>query len=541
MFPNKNFIYFNFFWVFKFSSSFLICIKLINKLIFNLERLEKLNIKNFSLLIFSLLLSPLTYSHSIYSYQNSSQISKLKSIDLLVSSNQENNEEPILIKFENLKKILRENNEQLKKYRSQISQSEALLKSKIGAWYPRLNLESDDLPSFSSGESINKLSSDSSTNQFSIGVAGSLEWDLIKPSRRLEINIARDNIKNSKYNYKFYEKDLYLEAVKKYFLIQASIQDIKISKKAIDISMVSLNEAENRFSAGIGNKIDLLESRTQLGREKILLEKRLGQLNFHKNDLGRILNIKRNFLIKEDENPKILGFWNLNREKSLSLALNNRNDLKIKEKNILINNKKAKSIISAKRPTFTIYNKYSLSTSFGESGVANPNDSNVIDANTNKVGLKFKLNLFDGGEIRQNFNSLKLKDNELIAELNEKKLEINNQLENALINLKIAKSNIMISYEQVLSANESLNISLKRLEAGLTTQREIVNLQGDVSEAESNYINSIKNYNENLFSLIRFVGLEDTNLCDLNNDLNDNDKFKRFAQDKKIHLCNFST
>ena len=88
---------------------------------------------------------------------------------------------------------------------------------------------------------------------------------------------------------------------------------------------------------------------------------------------------------------------------------------------------------------------------------------------------------------------------------------------------------------------KDINISLKRLEAGLTTQREIVNLQGDVSEAESNYINSIKNYNENLFSLIRIVGLEETTLCDLNDELNDNNKFKRFAQDKKMHSCNFST
>ena len=75
-----------------------------------------------------------------------------------------------------------------------------------------------------------------------------------------------------------------------------------------------------------------------------------------------------------------------------------------------------------------------------------------------------------------------------------KKLEINNEITNALIDLDIARNSIMISYEQVRSAVESLNISLKRLEAGLTTQREIVNLQGDVSEAQSNFINAIKDF-----------------------------------------------
>ena len=148
------------------------------------------------------------------------------------------------------------------------------------------------------------------------------------------------------------------------------------------------------------------------------------------------------------------------------------------------------------------------------------------------------MNLFDGGEIRQNFNSLKLKNNELIAELNEKKLEINNQLDNALINLNIAKSNIMISYEQVLSANESLNISLKRLEAGLTTQREIVNLQGDVSEAESNYINAIKDYNENLYTIVRAVSIDNFNFCDSKNDSNNSQYlFIKFAIEKDLLRC----
>tara|TARA_B100001093_G_scaffold486170_1_gene521257 strand:- start:5902 stop:7410 length:1509 start_codon:yes stop_codon:yes gene_type:complete len=502
-----------------------------------------LNIKKFNVLIFALFLSPLIYSGSLYSYENTSKLSQFKKVNTLINSDEndiKNND--LVIRFEDLKEILLQNNEQLKKYRSQISQSKAVLKSKIAAWSPRLNLASDDLPSFTSGKSKNKISEDSATKQTKIGLSGSLEWDIINPSRRLEINIAKKDLENTEYNYKYYEKDLYLEAVKKYFLIQASMQDIKISENAIEISLVSLNEARNRYNSGIGNKLELLESKTQLGRERLLLEKRIGQLTSNQNDLAKILNIKRKFLINKDENPKILGFWKLKRDKSFSLAVKNRNDLKIKEKNILINQKKAKSILSGKKPTISIFNTYSLSTSYGEAGVESPNYDNLQNANSNKVGIKFNLNLFDGGLIKENFNSLKSKENELIAELNEKKLEIDNQLNNALINLNIAKSSIMISYEQVQSANESLNISLKRLDAGLTTQREIVNLQGDVSEAESNYINSIKNYNENLFSLVRIVGIDNHNFCDLSNHKDRyQNTFMEFAIKKDLIICNSLT
>ena len=503
-----------------------------------------MNFKKNFILILSILFSPIAYSSNNNSHTNSSKFKQIKPTHSLIkiASNEITNksDSPKIIEFQDLKKLLVENNEQLKRYRSQISQSKSLLKSKMAAWSPKLNLSSDDLPSFSTGNTKSELSSDSATNQMRVGITGTIEWDIIKPSRRLEINIEKDNLKNAQNNYNFYLNDLYLEAIKKYFLVQASKQDIKISKKAIEISKVSLKEAESKYNAGIGNKLDLLQSKTQLGRELILLERRVGELGVHKNDLGRILNLKTKFIITEDENPKILGFWNLSKQKSFKLALKNRNDLKIKEQNILINRKRAKSILSGKKPTLSIYNSYSLSTSKGESGVENPNYENIVNSNSNKVGLQLEWNLFDGGLIKQNFNSLKSKEKELEAELNEKKLEIDNEIKNTLKNLNISESSIIISHEQVESANESLNISLKRLDAGLTTQREIVNLQGDVSEAESNYTNSIKNYNENLFSLLRIVGIENTNFCDLSSsDLEiDQDKFKRFAIDKNILYCN---
>ena len=81
--------------------------------------------------------------------------------------------------------------------------------------------------------------------------------------------------------------------------------------------------------------------------EQILL-KRIGQLNSNKNDLSKILNLQQNFIVKENDNPQIIGFWELNSEESLKKALNLRNDLKIKEKNISINQKRAQSIISEK-------------------------------------------------------------------------------------------------------------------------------------------------------------------------------------------------
>ena len=397
-------------------------------------------------------------------------------------------------------------------------------------------MSSNDLPSFNTGQTQNSLSTDTSTNKFIVGLNGTIEWDIIKPERRVEINIAKNNLENSKLNYQFIERDIYLEAVKTFFLIQASIQDIKIAEKAIEISKIALIEAENKFEAGIGNKLEVLEAETQLGRDKINLSRKKGQLNFNKNSLSRILDLNYEFKIDEKDNSKILGFWNLGKSQSLELALNNRNDLKIKQKEILINELQKKSILSNKKPKFTLFNNYSISNAKGESGVNNINYDNITNSNSNTVGMKFELNLFDGGLTKQNFINFSEKEDQLIAELTQNKIDIENEIKNTLINLDISKENIIISNAQAQSARDSLEISLIRLEAGLTTQRELVNLQGDVSEAESNFINSITQYNENLMKMVRLIGEDNYDLCNFSSTKNES-VFIKYAKKNNLLIC----
>ena len=53
------------------------------------------------------------------------------------------------------------------------------------------------------------------------------------------------------------------------------------------------------------------------------------------------------------------------------------------------------------------------------------------------------------------------------------------------------------------------------MDAGLATQREIVNIQGDVSESEKNFINSIMEYNISLAELERISFLKKKDICQI--------------------------
>ena len=199
--------------------------------------------------------------------------------------------------------------------------------------YPSIGITSSELPKFSKGSNFEKLSSTQNTftDKFEVGANLNLEWDLVNPARRLDIDIAFKKLENSRLNYQNKIKELFLEAAEIFFLIQESSQNIEISKKSLETSNLALEEANNRFKSGIGNKLDVLEAKTQYGRDKISLIKRVGELKLNENKLSKILNLLPNQrpIIKEES--QILSTWNASIRKSIDSAVENREDIQIQK------------------------------------------------------------------------------------------------------------------------------------------------------------------------------------------------------------------
>ena len=83
----------------------------------------------------------------------------------------------IIIDIYNLKKLLIKNNNDLSKYKSQIIQSEAILKTKLASWYPKVTVSSNELPKYIVGDEKNNPGNNTSSEQLSLGVDANIEWD----------------------------------------------------------------------------------------------------------------------------------------------------------------------------------------------------------------------------------------------------------------------------------------------------------------------------------------------------------------------------
>ena len=419
----------------------------------------------------------------------------------------------ILLNLNNIEKVFKENNKELEILRSRIDQAQRILKSQLSLWYPKINLNSSNLPSYISGFNNNKNSDDTASEKFTTSLNLNFEWDFIDFSRNPNINIAKLNLDKAKIAFKIKYRELFIETLELFLKFKSSIEEIKVAKQAIAVSEISLRDANDRFKGGIGNKLEVLEAATQLRKDQQFLAKTIGDSQKNKNILLIKLNLKDNDIFLDDSNLVISGIWETSLNKSLVNARDSREEFKDLELDQQINKNEGYLKSSSKKPKISIYNTYTISSVNGESDVLNPDTSKNTESEENTVGIKFNWTLFDGGATKQNYKSTKEREKELKITYEVSEEQIINDIKNQFIDLNVSMKNILRSHQQILSAKEALELALMRLKAGVTNQREVVSNLSDLTDSKSRYIQAVTNYNINIEKLKLNTGIKTLNGC----------------------------
>ena len=135
---------------------------------------------------------------------------------------------------------------------------------------------------------------------------------------------------------------------------------------------------------------------------------------------------------------------------------------------------------------------------------------------SNTIGLQATWSIFDGGRAKALYRYNKQRAEESKANFASKRNNIRKEVEESFFNLQTANQDISTMTRQVLSSRESLRLARLRFQAGVTTQREVVNNQRDLTQAEVKYADAITSYNTSLAQLRRRTGLDAIQLCKAN-------------------------
>jgi len=419
------------------------------------------------------------------------------------------------VDYEEIEKIIL-NNQELKSLQNLVTSASFNLSSQIGRRYPSLDFQANGLPKYVSGQQYSSDSQTLKTSQFSANPSLNIKLDLIEPLRGYEIKIAKQNLEIAANNYEIKKKDLIKEARLRYHKFQKSLQDIKNKKFTLDLSSTSLNNAKAKLEAGIGTKFEVIEAEAQLSRDKQSLNEKKIEHEINKISLKEILNIKGDFKTNREQN--LIGFWNHRLNKNINEGLDKNLSLKNLILQKTIKNNQANSFLARNKPNIYISNALSSTFSKGESLTTNINSEKSGSNYTNTISLNFAWNIFNGG---QNKNSYKSKIADAEAEkYNYENLKniLNTRISKAYLNLKLNEEKILSSLKEIESSKESVRLSRLRYDVGISTLKDVLVRQSELSNAKSKNINAIYNYNLNLDELERLTFLEISKNClDYNN------------------------
>ena len=436
--------------------------------------------------------------------------------------------------LQEVERLVEVNNPSLKAAASQVEQAKSGLLAAISLWYPTVNLTANGLPQYLEGEQYsnpdflstfnqqNPLTGESFsgrdpntyTKRWSATFSAQVQWNLIDPGRVPQIASARDSFERASDAYLIALRDLRLQASTSYFELQRQDEQVRIGQQSVRASLVSLSEARARYQAGVANKLEVLEAQTQLSRDRLQLTNGLAAQSRARRGLASLLDLPQDVTPTAADPSRVLGTWQPSLQESIIAAYAFREELDQFILDISINNSNANAALAAVQPVLSIFNSFDTTRIQGQSNRSGSIDLDDYNWNyNNAVGLSATWNIFDGGRARAQYRQSKQRAEESKYNFASERDSIRSEVEDSFFNLRRASQNIHTSTSEVLTAAESLRIARLRFQAGVTTQREVVETQRDLTEAQVRYANAINAYNVSIAELRRRTGLDQVLAC----------------------------
>ena len=429
---------------------------------------------------------------------------------------------PLSLKdVENLAEV---NNPNLKAIASQVDQAQSNLRAQLAAWYPTLNLNLSNFPAYSGGnqrstkgnnvpDGLPNIQQYTYTSRWDLGASLTAQWDVINPQRVPQVSAARDEFEKSKNQYLIALRELRLQSAQAYFQLQLSDDRVRIGQESVRASLVSLRDARARFQAGVATKLEVLQAETQLARDQQLLTDSLSDQSVARRDLARLLDLPQNITPTAKEPLRPIGLWTPSLQESIVAAYAFREEIDNAILDISVSNSQANSALGAVQPFMSVFATWTGARYDG-------NEQIIVDlpgtsgwASEESFGLNFRWNVFDGGAARAQYRQAKQRAQENSFRFAKTRDDVRFEVEQSFYNLGRANRNIQTTSREVISSREALRLSRLRFQAGVSTQREVVDSQRDLTQAEVRYAQALADYNTTLAEMRRRTGLDQVALC----------------------------
>lgn len=246
---------------------------------------------------------------------------------------------------------------------------------------------SDSKTNFSSGESIQ------TGYAFSYGANASAtaSYAIIDPSRDINLEQLNAILESSSLQKRFTIENNIANVLSAYYEVARLTENISLLQNTIGLSKERLERAEVQYDYGQSTKLDVLNAQVDIDRDNVNLNNIVLQLNNAKRSLNNLIGQDLNTDFTVDQNPTLLGNYDL--EKLITNSKNQNTSIRLLDQNIRVNEYNYDLIEATKKPSLNGSASYSYNYSKSAPGSFFSSSQN----NGLGLGLTLSYNIYDGG------------------------------------------------------------------------------------------------------------------------------------------------
>jgi outer membrane protein TolC len=297
-------------------------------------------------------------------------------------------------------------------------------------------------------------------------------------------------------------RDLVVQAVASAYLeIIASAARVESTRAQVDTAQALYERARDQHRAGTSPAIDELRSQVELKTQQQLLLSLQNLVAKDKLALARAIGLPSGQAFEISDKAPYKPLDGITPADALQRAYAARADYQSAQAQVRAAELARQSANNEWLP------RASISANYGDSGTTFANSHGVF-AVTGAV----TMDIFDGGKRKADVLSADTTIKQRREELANLQGQIDQEVRDALLDLKSAADQVAVAEDNVGLAGETLTQARDRFAAGVTDNIEVVQAQDSVASAQQNLISAVYAHNLAKVALARAMGSTEANL-----------------------------
>jgi outer membrane protein TolC len=289
-----------------------------------------------------------------------------------------------------------------------------------------------------------------------------------------------------------------------YLQVLAESARVDSAKVQVDSAQTIFQQASDRFMAGLSAKIDMTRSQVELETQQQRLTAEQADYAKQKIALSRLIGLSPGQVFSLTDKLPYAPLDNITLEQALTLASQNRADLKAAEAQVHAAEFARKAAVAEHYPTLGI------TADYGVIGVNPANSHGTFD-----VSGQLLFPIWAGGHTHGDIVEAEATLKQRRAEYESARSRVEADVRNAYLDLNAAAELVRVAQSRRDLARDELTQSTDRFTSGVADTVEVTQAQEVVASAESDYIANLNAHNLAKASVARAIGQAEKIMRDL--------------------------